>query len=196
MIFLVLVLSYLIGSISGSFILGKLFLHKDVRNYGSGNAGTTNAMRVFGKKIGSLTFIIDMLKGILVVLLLKKFFPEYLFLGVLFCILGHDFPFYMKFKGGKGVATSLGSFIFINIKLTFIPGMIMLITLLSTKIMSLSSILFLSALLVSYIGFGSYSIYEKIIIAIVCLLGIVRHKSNIKRFIEGKELKLGGKNEK
>ncbi|ERT56677.1 glycerol-3-phosphate acyltransferase PlsY [Peptoniphilus koenoeneniae] len=196
MIFLVLVLSYLIGSISGSFILGKLFLHKDVRNYGSGNAGTTNAMRVFGKKIGSLTFIIDMLKGILVVLLLKKFFPEYLFLGVLFCILGHDFPFYMKFKGGKGVATSLGSFIFINIKLTFIPGMIMLITLLSTKIMSLSSILFLSALLVSYIGFGSYSIYEKIIIAIVCLLGIVRHKSNIKRLIEGKELKLGGKNEK
>lgn len=196
MIFLVLVLSYLIGSISGSFILGKLFLHKDVRNYGSGNAGTTNAMRVFGKKIGSLTFIIDMLKGILVVLLLKKFFPEYSFLGVLFCILGHDFPFYMKFKGGKGVATSLGSFIFINIKLTFIPGMIMLITLLSTKIMSLSSILFLSALLVSYIGFGSYSIYEKIIIAIVCLLGIVRHKSNIKRLIEGKELKLGGKNEK
>lgn len=196
MIFLVLVLSYLIGSISGSFILGKLFLHKDVRNYGSGNAGTTNAMRVFGKKIGSLTFIIDMLKGILVVVLLKKFFPEYLFLGVLFCILGHDFPFYMKFKGGKGVATSLGSFIFINIKLTFIPGMIMLITLLSTKIMSLSSILFLSALLVSYIGFGSYSIYEKIIIAIVCLLGIVRHKSNIKRLIEGKELKLGGKNEK
>lgn len=196
MIFLVLVLSYLIGSISGSFILGKLFLHKDVRNYGSGNAGTTNAMRVFGKKIGSLTFIIDMLKGILVVLLLKKFFPEYLFLGVLFCILGHDFPFYMKFKGGKGVATSLGSFIFINIKLTFIPGMIMLITLLSTKIMSLSSILFLSALLVSYIGFGSYSIYEKIIIAMVCLLGIVRHKSNIKRLIEGKELKLGGKNEK
>lgn len=196
MIFLVLGLSYLIGSISGSFILGKLFLHKDVRNYGSGNAGTTNAMRVFGKKIGSLTFIIDMLKGILVVLLLKKFFPEYLFLGVLFCILGHDFPFYMKFKGGKGVATSLGSFIFINIKLTFIPGMIMLITLLSTKIMSLSSILFLSALLVSYIGFGSYSIYEKIIIAIVCLLGIVRHKSNIKRLIEGKELKLGGKNEK
>ena len=196
MIFLVLVLSYLIGSISGSFILGKLFLHKDVRNYGSGNAGTTNAMRVFGKKIGSLTFIIDMLKGILVVLLLKKFFPEYLFLVFLFCILGHDFPFYMKFKGGKGVATSLGSFIFINIKLTFIPGMIMLITLLSTKIMSLSSILFLSALLVSYIGFGSYSIYEKIIIAIVCLLGIVRHKSNIKRLIEGKELKLGGKNEK
>ena len=196
MIFLVLVLSYLIGSISGSFILGKLFLHKDVRNYGSGNAGTTNAMRVFGKKIGSLTFIIDMLKGILVVLLLKQPSPEYLFLGVLFCILGHDFPFYMKFKGGKGVATSLGSFIFINIKLTFIPGMIMLITLLSTKIMSLSSILFLSALLVSYIGFGSYSIYEKIIIAIVCLLGIVRHKSNIKRLIEGKELKLGGKNEK
>ncbi len=196
MIFIVLVISYLIGSISGSFILGKLLLKKDVRNYGSGNAGTTNAMRVFGKKIGILTFIIDMLKGILVVSLLKKFFPEYLFLGVLFCVLGHDFPFYMKFKGGKGVATSLGAFILISIKLTFIPGIIMLISLLSIKIVSLSSILFLLAILVSYIGFGSYSLSENIVIVIICLLGIVRHKSNIKRIIEGKELKLGGKNEK
>ncbi len=196
MIFIVLVISYLIGSISGSFILGKLLLKKDVRNYGSGNAGTTNAMRVFGKKIGILTFIIDMLKGILVVLLLKKFFPEYLFLGVLFCVLGHDFPFYMKFKGGKGVATSLGAFILISIKLTFIPGIIMLISLLSIKIVSLSSILFLLALLVSYIGFGSYSLSENIVIVIICLLGIVRHKSNIKRLIEGKELKIGGRNEK
>lgn len=196
MIFIVLVISYLIGSISGSFILGKLLLKKDVRNYGSGNAGTTNAMRVFGKKIGILTFIIDMLKGILVVLLLKKFFPEYLFLGVLFCVLGHDFPFYMKFKGGKGVATSLGAFILISIKLTFIPGIIMLISLLSIKIVSLSSILFLLSLLVSYIGFGSYSLSENIVIVIICLLGIVRHKSNIKRLIEGKELKIGGRNEK
>lgn len=196
MIFIVLVISYLIGSISGSFILGKLLLKKDVRNYGSGNAGTTNAMRVFGKKIGILTFIIDMLKGILVVLLLKKFFPEYLFLGVLFCVLGHDFPFYMKFKGGKGVATSLGAFILISIKLTFIPGIIMLISLLSIKIVSLSSILFLLALLVSYIGFGSYSLSENIVIVIICLLSIVRHKSNIKRLIEGKELKIGGRNEK
>ena len=72
----------------------------------------------------------------------------------------------------------------------------MLISLLSIKIVSLSSILFLLSLLVSYIGFGSYSLSENIVIVIICLLGIVRHKSNIKRLIEGKELKIGGRNEK
>ena len=141
--FLVLIISYLIGTISGSYIIGELFLNKDIRKYGSGNAGTTNAMRVLGKKAGVTTFIIDFLKGVAVTFIIGKFFGRNLIpLGILGAVIGHDFPFYMNFRGGKGVATSLGALALFNFPLTLICYIVWVLGTLLTKIVSVGSILF------------------------------------------------------
>lgn len=188
-VFLTLIISYLVGSISGSFILGKYYLHKDVRKYGSGNAGTTNAIRVFGKKIGILTFIIDMLKGSLVAYMLIKYNREFLFLGILFAILGHDYPFYMKFKGGKGIATTFGAFFIINPLWSSIAFLILLLIGRFTGYVSVGSLVFLFLNFVFQILTTSLNKNEIIILLLITILGIVRHRSNIKRLINKNELK-------
>lgn len=188
-VFLTLIISYLVGSISGSFILGKYYLHKDVRKYGSGNAGTTNAIRVFGKKIGILTFIIDMLKGSLVAYMLIKYNREFLFLGILFAILGHDYPFYMKFKGGKGIATTFGAFFIINPLWSSIAFLILLLIGRFTGYVSVGSLVFLFLNFLFQILTTSLNKNEIIILLLITILGIVRHRSNIKRLINRNELK-------
>lgn len=188
-VFLTLIISYLVGSISGSFILGKYYLHKDVRKYGSGNAGTTNAIRVFGKKIGILTFIIDMLKGSLVAYMLIKYNREFLFLGILFAILGHDYPFYMKFKGGKGIATTFGAFFIINPLWSSIAFLILLLIGRFTGYVSVGSLVFLFLNFVFQILTTSLNKNEIIVLLLITILGIVRHRSNIKRLINRNELK-------
>lgn len=188
-VFLTLIISYLVGSISGSFILGKYYLHKDVRKYGSGNAGTTNAIRFFGKKIGILTFIIDMLKGSLVAYMLIKYNREFLFLGILFAILGHDYPFYMKFKGGKGIATTFGAFFIINPLWSSIAFLILLLIGRFTGYVSVGSLVFLFLNFVFQILTTSLNKNEIIILLLITILGIVRHRSNIKRLINRNELK-------
>ena len=188
-VFLTLIISYLVGSISGSFILGKYYLHKDVRKYGSGNAGTTNAIRVFGKKIGILTFIIDMLKGSLVAYMLMKYNREFLFLGILFAILGHDYPFHMKFKGGKGIATTFGAFFIINPLWSSIAFLILLLIGRFTGYVSVGSLVFLFLNFVFQILTTSLNKNEIIILLLITILGIVRHRSNIKRLINRNELK-------
>ncbi|WP_308551858.1 glycerol-3-phosphate 1-O-acyltransferase PlsY [uncultured Peptoniphilus sp.] len=188
-VFLTLIISYLVGSISGSFILGKYYLHKDVRKYGSGNAGTTNAIRVFGKKIGILTFIIDMLKGSLVAYMLIKYNREFLFLGILFAILGHDYPFYMKFKGGKGIATTFGAFFIINPLWSSIAFLILMLIGRFTGYVSVGSLVFLFLNFVFQILTTSLNKNEIIILLLITILGIVRHRSNIKRLINRNELK-------
>ncbi|WP_311562013.1 glycerol-3-phosphate 1-O-acyltransferase PlsY [Peptoniphilus duerdenii] len=188
-VFLTLIISYLVGSISGSFILGKYYLHKDVRKYGSGNAGTTNAIRVFGKKIGILTFIIDMLKGSLVAYMLMKYNREFLFLGILFAILGHDYPFYMKFKGGKGIATTFGAFFIINPLWSSIAFLILMLIGRFTGYVSVGSLVFLFLNFVFQILTTSLNKNEMIILLLITILGIVRHRSNIKRLINRNELK-------
>ncbi|RVU55173.1 glycerol-3-phosphate 1-O-acyltransferase PlsY [Anaerosphaera multitolerans] len=191
-----LVLSYLIGTVSGSYFLGKIFLNVDVREHGSKNAGTTNAMRVLGKKLGVITFIIDFLKGVLVAFISKFLFDfsdEYTLLIILACIIGHDYPFYMKFKGGKGVATTLGAFAVFDFKLTFICWIVWMLLTIFTRIVSLASIGFFLSIFVLFTFFGFYSIYSKILIGIICILGIYRHKSNILRLLSGTENKIGNR---
>lgn len=188
------ILSYLIGNISGSYLIGKIFLNKDVRKYGSGNAGTTNAFRVLGIYGGLGTFLIDFMKGILLVVIIKKFFGlTYIPFAIFFGILGHDFPFYMKFKGGKGMAMTLGAFTTLSIKLTIIPYFIWLITVLITGYVSLGSLLFFVSLAIFYILFGNLGIFSTVFIILISAIGIIRHNSNIKRLIEGNENKIGGK---
>ncbi len=187
-VILTLIISYLVGSISGSFLLGKYFLHKDVRKFGSGNAGTTNAIRVFGMKIGVLTFLIDMLKGSLVAFFLMKYNRDYLFLGILFAIIGHDYPFYMNFKGGKGIATTFGAFFVINPIWTGVSFLILLLTAKFSGYVSVGSLVFLILNFLSQIITTNLDKNELIILIIITILGFVRHRSNIKRLINRNEL--------
>lgn len=191
---LVLVISYFIGTISGSYIIGKLFLDKDIRKYGSGNAGTTNAIRVLGKKAGVITFLIDFLKGVAVTFIIGKFFEENLIpMGILGAIIGHDFPFYMNFRGGKGVATTLGALALYNFPLTLICYIVWLLGTVITKMVSVGSILFFISIIIVYTFMSELNTYNVVLVNIIALIGIIRHKDNIKRIIAGNENKIGGK---
>lgn len=190
---LTLLISYFVGTISGSYIIGNLFLNKDIRKYGSGNAGTTNAMRVLGKKAGVLTFLIDFLKGALVTLIIRRIFgDEFVPLAILGAVIGHDFPFYMKFKGGKGVATTLGALALFNFQLTLICYVVWVLGTVLTKMVSVGSILFFVSIIIVYSFMSNLAMSNILIIDIIALIGIIRHKDNIKRIIAGNENKIGG----
>lgn len=191
---LTLLISYFVGTISGSYIIGNLFLNKDIRKYGSGNAGTTNAMRVLGKKAGVLTFLIDFLKGALVTLIIRRIFgDEFVPLAILGAVIGHDFPFYMKFKGGKGVATTLGALAIFNFPLTLICYVVWVLGTFLTKMVSVGSILFFVSIIIVYSFMSNLAMSNILIIDIIALIGIIRHKDNIKRIIAGNENKIGGR---
>ena len=191
---LTLLISYFVGTISGSYIIGNLFLNKDIRKYGSGNAGTTNAMRVLGKKAGVLTFLIDFLKGALVTLIIRRIFgDEFVPLAILGAVIGHDFPFYMKFKGGKGVATTLGALAIFNFPLTLICYVVWVLGTVLTKMVSVGSILFFVSIIIVYSFMSNLAMSNILIIDIIALIGIIRHKDNIKRIIAGNENKIGGR---
>ena len=191
---LTLLISYFVGTISGSYIIGNLFLKKDIRKYGSGNAGTTNAMRVLGKKAGVLTFLIDFLKGALVTLIIRRIFgDEFVPLAILGAVIGHDFPFYMKFKGGKGVATTLGALALFNFPLTLICYVVWVLGTALTKMVSVGSILFFVSIIIVYSFMSNLVMSNILIIDIIALIGIIRHKDNIKRIIAGNENKIGGR---
>ncbi|MDU1641918.1 glycerol-3-phosphate 1-O-acyltransferase PlsY [Peptoniphilus harei] len=191
---LTLLISYFVGTISGSYIIGNLFLNKDIRKYGSGNAGTTNAMRVLGKKAGVLTFLIDFLKGALVTLIIRRIFgDEFVPLAILGAVIGHDFPFYMKFKGGKGVATTLGALALFNFPLTLICYVVWVLGTVLTKMVSVGSILFFVSIIIVYSFMSNLAMSNILIIDIIALIGIIRHKDNIKRIIAGNENKIGGR---
>lgn len=191
---LTLLISYFVGTISGSYIIGNLFLNKDIRKYGSGNAGTTNAMRVLGKKAGVLTFLIDFLKGALVTLIIRRIFgDEFVPLAILGAVIGHDFPFYMKFKGGKGVATTLGALALFNFPLTITCYIVWVLGTVLTKMVSVGSILFFVSIIIVYSFMSNLAMSNILIIDIIALIGIIRHKDNIKRIIAGNENKIGGR---
>ena len=141
MLFLILFLSYLIGSIPFGFLLTKIFLEKDIRKIGSGNIGATNALRTGNKLIGYSTLALDIGKAVILLLIIKFNFSEYLFASSIAVFLGHVFPIWLKFKGGKGVATYVGILFCINIYLVivFIVSWLVIFTL--TKYSSLASML-------------------------------------------------------
>ena len=125
---LIILLSYFMGSIPFGFILTKIFLKKDIREIGSGNIGATNVLRTGNKMIGYITLILDILKAIVPLLVIKSNHPEFLFISTLSIFLGHVFPLWLKFKGGKGVATYIGILCCINFYLGVNFGIVWLIT--------------------------------------------------------------------
>lgn len=185
--------SYLMGTISGSFLIGKYIYKVDIRNEGSGNAGTTNAIRVFGIKTGLYTFLIDFIKGSLTVFLVREVFgPEVQYLALLACVLGHDFPFYMDFKGGKGVATSIGGSLIIAPVPTLILMGIWVLGVASYRMVSLWSILLYFLLPLDHYLFGLAKGRDLILLILISVLGLYRHKENIRRILRGEEKKLEG----
>ena len=187
MLFLILFLSYFIGSIPFGFLLTKIFLKKDIREIGSGNIGATNALRTGNKLIGYSTLTLDISKAVILLLIIKFNFSEYLFISSIAVFLGHVFPIWLKFKGGKGVATYVGILFCINIYLVivFIVSWLVIFTL--TKYSSLASML--SSLFVpitSYFLLGDNNYYFYIIFS---LLILITHRENIKRLKNNTESK-------
>ncbi len=202
---LVAVIAYAIGSVNFSIIFSKKFAGFDVREKGSGNAGTTNMLRSVGKGLAALTLICDILKGIVAVLvaywigkIAKDVKPEILIqLAGFFAIIGHTFPVYFGFKGGKGVATSLGILLLVNWQIGLICLVFALLVMVFTRMVSLGSIM--AALLFpvltifiteNYIVDGNYIIFG---IAMAVLV-LFNHRSNLKRIYKGEENKLSFKN--
>ena len=139
-IFFIAITCYLIGSIPFGFILTKIFLKKDVRKIGSGNIGATNVLRTGNKTVGYLTLILDILKALIPVIYVKFFFQDFIYISALCVFLGHVFPLWLKFKGGKGVATFVGILFAIDIYLGLVFTISWFITFFISKYSSLSSL--------------------------------------------------------
>lgn len=197
---LVGLVAYLIGSISFAIIFSKKFGGFDVREKGSKNAGTTNVLRTVGKKAAILTLICDILKGVIAVLLAMlaaKIWEDsdtetLKYLAGLMAIIGHTFPIYYGFKGGKGVATSLGVLLVVNPQIGIICLVFALIIIIATRWVSLGSIL--AATLFPVLTFFMVdSLTAKVISILIGVLVIFNHRTNIKRLKEGTENKLSFK---
>lgn len=188
---LMIIICYLIGSMPFGYIVAKVVKKIDIRDYGSGNIGATNAFRVLGPWLASLVLIGDLLKGFLAIVLFYQLNIDSLFviiLGGLAVIGGHDWSIFLKFKGGKGIATTYGVFLALNPKIALLSALIWLIVIALTRYASLASILSLSVLVVLMLWFKQpqeYIIFSVIILA----LALYRHRGNILRLKEGKEKK-------
>jgi len=180
------ILSYLLGSIPFGYLLTKFFLKKDIRDVGSGNIGATNALRSGNKLIGYLTLVFDIGKAVIPVLFVKINFPELIFLSSLCAFLGHVFPLWLKFKGGKGVATYLGILFVINISYGIIFITIWLFIYFLSKYSSLSSILATLSIPIFLVISKNFS--EVSFFVIMFVLIFFTHRENIKR-LKNKEEK-------
>ena len=178
--------SYLLGSIPFGFILTKVFLKKDIRDIGSGNIGATNALRTGNKSLGYATLILDISKAILPVLYVKFNYPDYIFIASLCAFLGHVFPIWLKFKGGKGVATYIGILFSINLILGLIFITSWVVTFVISKYSSLSSLV--ASLLVP-IFLIIFQNYDSIFFIIMFVLIFYTHRENVKRLKNKEESK-------
>ena len=185
--YLIIILScYLLGSIPFGLILTKIFLKKDIRNIGSGNIGATNVLRTGNKLIGYSTLILDITKAVIPVIYIKLNYPDFIFISSLCVFLGHVFPIWLKFKGGKGVATYVGILFSLKLFYGFIFIGAWLITFLISKYSSLSSIV---ASLVLPIYLSLFIKSDFIFFAIMFVLILFTHRENVKRLKNNKESK-------
>ena len=193
--------AYLLGSIPSSYLMGKMLKGIDIRKFGSGNVGATNALRVLGTKIGIITLVIDILKGFFAVLIGKILIPEFsdlilIIIGIA-AIIGHIFTIFLKFKGGKGVATSTGVFIALTPIPLIIALFVFIITVWISKYVSLGSILasltlFMVELIIN-LNNSFIEIEKLVMVFVIASFIIIRHKSNLKRLLSGTENKISFK---
>lgn len=205
-----LLTGYVFGLIQTGYIYGKI-IHKDIRQYGSGNSGTTNALRVLGKKAGIIVFLGDFLKAVILCLLVKflygKTMPEMapllMLYGGLGVVLGHNYPFYLKFKGGKGIAATSGVIITMDWRITLVCLAAFVISVAITRIVSIGSLLVVTIFLGMWIGLGlagllplsgPYLTESFVVVLVFTALAYWRHRANIKRLINGTENRFGSQN--
>ena len=192
-----ILLCYGIGCLQSAYLVGRIS-NVDLRQYGSGNLGTTNALRVLGKKAGAITFVCDILKSVVGFLLCKMLFKEIELAGLYGCvgvILGHDFPFYLNFKGGKGIACMIGLVLCLSMTTWYLPTFafgIGIICIATTRYVSLGSMSF--AVMIPIVLFKVGFPLEGTLIAIsLAALALYQHRANIARLLAGNENKLGAK---
>ena len=196
MIIFGIILSYLIGSIPTAYIFGKMLKGIDIREHGSGNVGATNVFRVLGKKPGTIVLLLDILKGVVPVVIVANGLGlievlDFVLLAIA-AVSGHNWTIFLKFKGGKGIATSFGVLIGLTIQIAMIRPvligviLIWLVTFLSTRIISVSSIL--AATCLPIIMVFTNQDFTIILLGIMfCVFVVARHKANIRRLFAGQE---------
>ena len=184
----VIAYSYLLGSIPFGLIITKFFLGKDIRNIGSGNIGTTNVLRTGKKSLAAATLLFDALKGYVSILIAYKYFNELIYLSALICFIGHIFPVWLKFKGGKGVATYLGIILGISFLLGVVFSVAWLLTATIFRYSSLSSML-ASMMVCIYSIFISVEM-QSYFLFIAFVIILFTHKENIVLLKNSKENKI------
>ena len=184
---IIILTSYLMGSIPFGLILTKIFLNKDIRKVGSGNIGATNVLRAGNKIVGYLTLILDVLKAIIPIIYIKFNYPDLIYVSSLSVFLGHVFSIWLKFKGGKGVATYVGILFCINYFLGIIFVITWLIIFIISKFSSLGSIL--SSLVIPIYIFLNSDYNNEYFFVIMFVLILFTHRENVKRLINKEESK-------
>ena len=180
--------SYFLGSIPFGFILTKIFLKQDIRETGSGNIGATNVLRTGNKFLAILTLVLDFLKGYMTIIITLKYFNDLILLSALICLLGHIFSIWLKFKGGKGVATYLGILLALSVNYFLIFIIVWFSILLIFKYSSLSSILSTFGILIYEYFFLENNILSFLFISFIIIL--YAHRSNILKLINKTETKV------
>jgi|TARA_B110000914_G_C15448344_1_gene439610 glycerol-3-phosphate acyltransferase PlsY len=183
----VAVYSYILGSIPFGLVLTKIFLKKDIRKIGSGNIGATNVLRTGKKYLSVATLLFDMFKSYISVIVTLSFFYDYIYLSALLCILGHIFPIWLKFKGGKGIAVYLGVLFAFSIYLAFIFMLIWIIVLYTSKYSSLSSLI--SSLVIFFYSIVLNNFNMSLFFFIILIIVVYTHRENILRIKKGTENK-------
>ncbi|WP_408006539.1 glycerol-3-phosphate 1-O-acyltransferase PlsY [Pseudalkalibacillus sp. A8] len=196
-IIVVSLIGYLIGSISFSYLIAKKIKKIDIRTQGSGNAGATNTLRLLGWGPAITVLLLDASKGIVAVLLSYLVGVEgwIAFIAGLFAIIGHNWPIYYGFRGGKGVATTIGVFAILVFIPALISGIVAILIIAFTRYVSLGSLIFMFLTPVLTMIFDTYNTNYIILATIIGLLSLWRHRQNIQRLVKGTESKLGQKKE-
>ena len=184
----VFVYSYILGSIPFGLIITKIFLGKDIRKVGSGNIGTTNVLRTGKKSLAAATLLFDILKGYFSILITYNYFNDLIYLSALICFIGHIFPVWLKFKGGKGVATYLGVILGISLVLGIVFGITWLVIAVIFRYSSLSSIL--GSMTVWIYSFLFANEMQSYLLFFLFIIIFFTHKENIIRLKNSKETKI------
>ena len=186
-LFLIILISYLFGSIPFGLLLTKFFLKKDIREIGSGNIGATNVLRAGNKILGYSTLVLDILKAVLPILYIKFFMNDYLYISALSIFIGHVFPIWLKFKGGKGVASYLGILCCLDIFTALIFGVVWIFVFVLFKFSSLSSLLASLTIPIFHFFYNSNSDYYFYFMMFILIF--FTHRENIKRLRNNTESK-------
>ena len=186
-LFLIILVSYLFGSIPFGLLLTKIFLKKDIREIGSGNIGATNVLRSGNKILGYSTLVLDILKAVLPILYIKFFMNDYLYISALSIFIGHVFPIWLKFKGGKGVASYLGILCCLDIVTALIFGVVWISVFILFKFSSLSSLLASLVIPIFHFFYNSNSDYYFYFMMFILIF--FTHRENIKRLRNNTESK-------